>query len=54
MSAAYHRFFNGAHVAVSITGKTNDIKRNTPHGNPAGEGGVTRKTPGSVSVVTGK
>jgi len=53
MAAAYHRFYNGTVVAISITGKTNDIKRNTPHGNPAGVSG-NRKTPGSTSVVTGR
>lgn len=55
MAAAYHRFYNGGHLAVTKTGRTNpEIKKNTPHGNPAGDQGVVQKSPGSTSVVTGK
>ena len=55
MAAAYHRFTNGTTVAITKTGKTDpDIRKNTPHGNPAGDAGPISKTPGSVSVVTGK
>jgi hypothetical protein len=55
MSAAFHIFKNGAVVAVTKTGLTNEnIKINTPHGHPAGNSGVTRKTPGAPSAVTGK
>lgn len=52
MAAAYHRFYNGAVVAITKTGQTHpDIRKNTPHGNPGAEGGVTNKTPGSGSKV---
>ena len=55
MAAAYHRFMNGAVVAITKTGRTNpEIKRNTPHGHPAGDGGVINKNPGAKSAVTGK
>ena len=55
MAAAYHRFHNGAHLPVTVTAKTNpEIAKNSPHGNPAGEGGVTNKSPGAPSAVTGK
>jgi hypothetical protein len=54
MAAAYHRFYNGQVVAITTTAKTNpEIAKNTPHGNPAGEGGVINKTPGAGSVVSG-
>lgn len=55
MAAAYHRFMNGAHLAITKTGRTNpEIKKNTPHGHPAGDGGVINKNPSAVSPVTGK
>jgi len=55
MAAAYHRFQNGGLIAVTKTGLTDpDIRRNTPHGNPAGDQGVINKTPGAPSAVTGK
>jgi hypothetical protein len=55
MAAAYHRFYNGEVVAVTVTAKTNpEIARNTPHGNPGGDRGVVNKTPGATSPVTGK
>lgn len=55
MAAAYHRFMNGAHLAVTITGKTNpDIKKNSPHGPGNDASGAVNKTPGKVSPVTGK
>jgi hypothetical protein len=55
MAAAYHRFMNGTVLAVTKTGNTNpEIKKNLPHGNPAGDQGVTNKTPGAYSAVTGK
>ena len=55
MAAAYHRFYNGAVLAVTKTAKTNpEIAKNTPHGHPAGDSGVINKTPGALSAVTGK
>lgn len=54
MAAAYHRFMNGAHLAVTKTGITNpEIRKNTPHG-PGNNVGVVNKTPGAPSAVTGK
>ncbi len=54
MAAAYHRFMNGAVVAVTKTGKTNpEIKKSLPNG-PGNDSGSGSKTPGAVSVVTHK
>ena len=55
MAAAYHRFMNGAHLAISKTGLTNpEIKKNMPHGPGNDASGAVNKTPGKVSTVTGK
>jgi hypothetical protein len=55
MAAAYHRFMNGAHLAVTKTGLTNpEIKKNLPHGPGNDASGAVNKTPGKVSPVTGK
>lgn len=54
MAAAYIRFYNGKTESVTKTGLTDDIKRNTPHGNPAGDQGVINKSPSAGSAVNGK
>ena len=59
MAAAYHIFKNGVVVAQTTTGRTNpEIRRNTPHGNPADSsgGGLIGKTPGGNggSIVNGR
>lgn len=55
MSAAYHRFMNGAVVAVTTTALTNpEIAKNSPHGPGNDASGAVNKTPGKVSPVTGK
>jgi hypothetical protein len=55
MAAAYHRFMNGVHVAITRTGLTHpDIRKNNPHGPGNAADGAVNKTPGKVSPVTGK
>jgi len=55
MAAAYHRFMNGAHLAISKTGLTNpEIMKNTPHGPGSDASGAVNKTAGKGSAVTGK
>lgn len=55
MAAAYHRFHNGAVLAITKTGLTNpEIRKNMPHGNPAGDGGVVQKFGAKVSTTTSK
>lgn len=55
MAAAYHRFMNGAHLAVTKTGLTNpEIKKNMPHGPGNDASGAVNKSPGKSSPVTGK
>ena len=54
-AAAYHRFMNGAHLAVTKTALTNpEIAKNSPHGPGNDASGAVGKTPGKVSTVTGK
>jgi hypothetical protein len=55
MAAAYHRFMNGATVAITKTAKTNpEIAKNLPHGPGGDASGAVNKTPGKVSPVTHK
>ena len=52
MAAAYHRFYNGAVLAVSKTALTNpEIAKNNPHGPGNAADGAVNKTPGKGSKV---